>query len=214
MKNRFLLWSLLLAALGLAATLLVWQQLPERVPVHWSLAGAADAWRPRGWLFAPPAVLLLAALLWRVLPGVSPARFGVDGFERTWWFCGIAVSVLLAAIHGMLLWGTLGGAMAIETVLPAGLGLFVVLVGNVMGKVRRNFWLGVRTPWTLADERVWYATHRLAGKTMVTGGLLAIVFAAAGLPPAAAIGVLLPGTLAPAAYSLLAYRRLMRAAGH
>jgi uncharacterized membrane protein len=85
----------------------------------------------------------------------------------------------------------------------AGMAIACVLPGNVLGKVRRNFWLGVRTPWTLADERVWYATHRLAARTMVGGGLLALVMTLGGLPEFWTVVVLMLAGMLPAAWSLV-----------
>ena len=83
----------------------------------------------------------------------------------------------------------------------------------MLGKVKRNFWLGVRTPWTLASDRVWYSTHRLAGKTMVTGGLVVLAAALAGLPPYVSTAALLAGALVPVVYSLVYYKRLERTGG-
>jgi uncharacterized membrane protein len=83
----------------------------------------------------------------------------------------------------------------------------------VIGKVRRNFWLGIRTPWTLASERVWYATHRMAGKTMVGAGVLGLVALLVGLPEMLAIFLFIAGLLLPALYSLLYYKRLERSGG-
>src|SRR5579863_6087836 len=85
-----------------------------------------------------------------------------------------------------------------------------VLMGNVMGKVRRNFFIGVRTPWALANERVWNATHRLAAKTFVLGGLTGLAFIASGLngwPPFVA---LMTGAFIPVLYSVYFYKQLER----
>ena len=79
-----------------------------------------------------------------------------------------------------------------------------------MGKVRRNFWIGIRTPWTLASERVWYATHRFAAKTMVVGALLSLAGVIAGLPLSLCLVLALAGAIVPALYSLAAYKRLER----
>jgi uncharacterized membrane protein len=103
------------------------------------------------------------------------------------------------------------GALDIGRALLGGIGIAIVLLGNVLGKVKRNFWLGVRTPWTLASDRVWYATHRLAGKSMVTGGLVVLAAALAGLPGYVATGALLAAALVPVVFSLVYYKRLERA---
>jgi uncharacterized membrane protein len=98
-----------------------------------------------------------------------------------------------------------------DRAIVGGLGMFFVLAGNVMGKVRRNFWLGVRTPWTLANDRVWYATHRLAARTMVAGGALAVLVALAGWHGVLGIGGLVLGAIVPVVFSLVYYKRLEKA---
>jgi uncharacterized membrane protein len=76
--------------------------------------------------------------------------------------------------------------------------------------VRRNFYIGVRTPWTLANERVWNATHRVAAKTLVAGGLVGLALIVAGLDGISVIVVLLAGAIVPIAYSLVFYKQLER----
>jgi uncharacterized membrane protein len=116
-------------------------------------------------------------------------------------------------VQALVLAQALGVPLAMDRLLSGGIAVLVVLLGNVLGKVRSNFWLGVRTPWTLASERVWYATHRLAGKTMVTGGLLALACVLAGLPARWATCAVLAGALLPVPWSLLYYKRLERPGG-
>lgn len=209
-KKRFLWWSIPMFVLTLAATLLVYRNLPETVPMHWNALGEIDRYGPRAWVFTQPLVLAVVTLVWTVLPGVSPDRFRVGSFSATWWYCGIVVAALLAYIQMVLLWGVSTGTMPMARALLGGIGAGIVLLGNVIGKVKRNFWLGVRTPWTLASDRVWYATHRLAGKTMVAGGLVALGAAILGLPFHLGIGAIVVGALVPAVYSLIYYKRLER----
>src|SRR5690242_1467945 len=209
-KKRFLWCAIPMLGLTLAATLLVWRHLPDTVPTHWNALGEIDRHGPRGWVFTQPLLLAMVTLLWTVLPGVSPDRFRVGSFSATWWYCGIVVAALLAYIQMVLLWGVSTGTMPMARALLGGIGAGIVLLGNVIGKVKRNFWLGVRTPWTLASDRVWYATHRLAGKTMVAGGLVALGAAILGLPFHLGIGAIVVGALVPAVYSLIYYKRLER----
>jgi uncharacterized membrane protein len=91
-----------------------------------------------------------------------------------------------------------------------GVCLLIALLGNVLGKVQRNLYIGIRTPWTIANERVWNATHRLGAKTFVLGGLAGFIFAMAGSWPWLSIGSVLAGALVPAIYSLVYYKRLER----
>jgi uncharacterized membrane protein len=83
-------------------------------------------------------------------------------------------------------------------------------MGNVMGKVRRNFWVGIRTPWTLASERVWNATHRFAGKAMVLVGVAGLIVGLGSELYWAWLAMILAGLLSPVLYSLIYYKRLER----
>lgn len=207
-KKRFLWCSVPVLALTLGATLLVYRDLPASVPMHWNASGEVDRYGGPGWVFTQPLIVALVALVWTVLPGVSPEKFKVGGFSATWWYCGTAMVALLAYIQAVLLYGVSTGTVPMPRALLGGMGAAIVLLGNVIGKVKRNFWLGVRTPWTLASDRVWYATHRLAGKTMVAGGLLAVAAAVLDLPFHLGMAAIVLGALVPAAWSLVYYKRL------
>jgi len=211
MKKRFVCGAALLVGAALAAILVAWERLPARIAIHWNLQGAADGWGGRAMLLEFPALMAGLAVLWLVLPGWSPQRYGVERFGPTWWHAGLVVTALPGFVQAVVLWNALGTPVAVDRLLAGGIAVAVILLGNVLGKVRRNFWLGVRTPWTLADERVWYATHRLAGKTAVGGGLLALGALLAGLPSGLALGLVVAGVLVPAGYSLVVHRRLARA---
>ena len=91
-------------------------------------------------------------------------------------------------------------ACGVVGAMMGGISLFFALMGNVMGKVRRNFWVGFRTPWTLANERVWNATHRCGAKAMVVAGLAGLIVALTGAQFWLFFGILLLGALIPALY--------------
>lgn len=211
MKKRFILVCLaaLLAVAGMVAA--IYPELPARVPVHWNAAGEIDGWGERHVLLIHTAVLLALCLVWLLLPKLSPRRFAIEAFESTWWFTGMAMVALMAYLQCVHLWAASTSGFPMDRAVIGGIGLFFAVVGNVMGKVRRNFWLGVRTPWTLSNERVWYATHRLAAKTMVAGGLATIAVALAALPGMFAVAALVGAALVPVVFSLIYYKRLERA---
>lgn len=99
-------------------------------------------------------------------------------------------------------------AVPIDRAVPAGLFVMLVLAGNPMGKVRRNFYLGIRTPWTLSNERVWYATHRFAARLMVGSGLLGFFMLAGGMPGWLLLVPAIAWAPVAVLYSLLQYKRL------
>jgi uncharacterized membrane protein len=216
MKTRYFAACAVLVAVALAATLLAWPHLPQRVPLHWNVHGQVDGWGPRGMLLAlGPGAMLAELAIFAVLPALSPRRFEVESFMRTYLRIMLAAILLAGYITAVVLFAGLTGHVDVSAALLGGVSVILVFLGNIMGKVRRNFFIGIRTPWTLASERVWHATHRLAGRTIVLTGIVS--FAAAlwgGLAGTVAwLALVLAGVLAPVVYSFVHYKALEREGG-
>jgi uncharacterized membrane protein len=117
-------------------------------------------------------------------------------------------------INGKILGGDTGytyeGTYALQRNTVTALFRVTSFLGNVLGKVRRNFYIGVRTPWALANERVWNATHRFAAKTFVLGGVIGLALTAIGVKGWLPFAALMAGALVPVVYSLVVYKRLER----
>jgi len=206
----------LLVAAGLTAavllySLLLYPSLPERIPVHWNWRGVVDGWAPKEWaaFLGPGVMALLAALLW-LLPLLSPGSFSVAPFRETANYLLVLVVAMMGVIHLVALQAALHPQWDSGRVLVALLFVFLALMGNVLGKVRRNFWIGIRTPWTLASDRVWIATHRLAARLLVPAGMLGALLLWLGAPLGVALALLTGALLAPCVYSFLLYRQLER----
>jgi uncharacterized membrane protein len=208
------LWlAVLLTALVWIGTVIVFFRLPEMIPTHWNIRGQADGFEPK-WLGAFLTPVLMAGVLglaW-LLPRISPRRFEVDSFASTYGTVMLLAVALVGYIQVMVLWAGLNGRVDMGRAMFGGLFAFFALMGNYLGKVRRNFWMGIRTPWTLASDRVWNDTHRLAAKLFVGAGVAGLVVTLAGLPATGwlgvAFGLILMATLIPAGYSLMHYKRL------
>lgn len=209
MKARFIVLGLLMIAAVSAAIVYAWPQLPEVVAVHWNWRGKADGYAPRAvlWLLGPGlmAFIMLLALL---LPSLSPRHHEVEPFEATYYYNFGVGLLLLAYVQCLVLASAIGMAVPIDRAVPAGLFVMLVLAGNPMGKVRRNFYLGIRTPWTLSNERVWYVTHRFAARLMVGSGLLGFFMLAAGVPGWLLLVPAIAWVPVAVLYSLLQYKRL------
>ena len=200
-----------LALLGVLLSLAVYSRLPDPMAVHWNAQGRADGWMPRRFAaFFGPVFLLV---IWQVLTlarRIDPRRESYARFDDAYETIVAAVLVLLLATHGITIGVALGYAVPVGRLVPSLVGALFVVVGNVMPRLRANWWFGVRTPWTLSSDRVWARTHRLAGFCM-TGAGIVMILAALALPPTMGIpvlfGVTIAALLAPAVYSYLAWRR-------
>ncbi len=209
MKRHFLI-SLILSLLMLTVSLMLFAELPNQMPVHWNFNGEVDGYGDKSWaaFLMPGFMLLLSLLVFGVLPRFSPTKFEVDGFRNTYGLISVLVVGLLGYIHTMILWASLDQAVDPGRALIAGILLFLIIMGNYMGKVRRNFWMGIRTPWTLASERVWNETHRIGAWSFVAAGILGFVLILANFPLGPVVGILVASALIPVIYSLVRYIQL------
>lgn len=207
MRNR---WTapLLIAAMW-AFALAVYPRLPERVPTHWNLRGEADGWGGPGAAFLFPAIATGLVLLMWVLPRIDPRRANWEKFRGEVRLI-VAVLVLVCAwIQAVALGAALGWNVDTGRAVMGGVGVLLAVIGNYLPRIRSNWFLGIRTPWTLSSERVWRDTHRIGGRAFVLGGVAMVL---AGFVPGAFARVLSVGAVAvaagiPVVYSYLAWRR-------
>lgn len=211
MNRKYYLIGLALTVACFVAAAILYPHLASRVPTHWNIDGQADRYAGKWWLLTIfPGIMLGMMGLMAALPWLSPRHFEVESFRSTYLYIMVVFVAFLAFAHAMMLWAAVSGRMDIHKAILGGACLLIALLGNVMGKVRRNFYIGIRTPWTIADERVWNSTHRLAAKTLVLGGLTGLIFALAGGRPRLCLAAVLTGALVPAIYSLVYYKQLER----
>jgi immunity protein, SdpI family len=204
-------WGLMLTAAALIYAVVLYPALPDRIPIHWDINGRVDGWGDKRWAaFLGPGVMELLVLLIRALPWLSPRGYAVETFRGTFNYLMLVLVALMGHVHAVSLQAGLHPERESGRMLVGGLFLFFALMGNVLGKVRRNFWMGVRTPWTLASEKVWVATHRLAARLLVAGGLIGAIAAWLGAPLADCFWLLVAALTVPVIYSLLLYKRLER----
>ncbi|MEI6665988.1 MAG: SdpI family protein [Chloroflexota bacterium] len=192
------LWSwrvewphLLVLAAMFAAAAWAWPQATPPIPIHWDLHGQPNGYGGRfeGLLLVP----LLASgvyLLLLLLPRIDPARANYESFAGPFRVIRLAITIALGAMQAFVISVALGSTENPGRWVPVGVGLLLIVIGNVMGKVRPNYFVGVRTPWTLASARSWEATNRLGGRVFVVGGVgLAIAGYLGNAPLLIALGI-------------------------
>ncbi len=186
-------------------------RLPERLPVHWNLAGEADGFgAPWPHAVVPPLVGIACWAVVLLFPLVDPLRKSYARFPGTLKLVRWLLPLMSVAIHVTVTLSGLGLPVDHGTTVRSIVAVFFVVLGNSMAKLRHNWFVGIRTPWTLASEEVWTRTHRLAAPIWVAGGLLQLVGAfLPGTAGEAAFGASLAAmVLVPIGYSYLAFRKL------
>lgn len=163
-------WAMILGMFVLAA--LSWSSAPAQIPVHWGITGQVDRYggRVEG-LLMPPLVTLGIYLLMIVAPRIDPGRKSYGLFSGSYNVIRLAIVTFLAGLYGVTHLALRGYPVEISTVVPLGVGGLLVLLGNLMSKIRPNWFVGIRTPWTLSSKEAWVKTHRLGGWLFILAGL-------------------------------------------
>jgi uncharacterized membrane protein len=167
---------LLIVVAALAASAFVYPRLPESMPTHWDISGHPNGWSSRFWgAWMMPVFLVALWAFMRVLPAIDPRGSNYAKFGGT--FEGIIVSIMLFmfGMHIIVLRAALGYPVAMERVLPVGIGVLFIVIGNLLPRARPNWFVGIRTPWTLSSDRVWEKTHRFGGQVFVGAGILMLL---------------------------------------
>lgn len=188
-----------------------YSDLPDPVPTHWNIQGDADGFTPKpwgAWLF--PLITLGVFLLFKLVPWISPHGFRMEPFLRIVSIFKLTTVVFMFVVGITAILAARGSAIDPGAIILPGVGVLLLVTGNYMGKLRKNFFIGIRTPWTLASDEVWARTHRLGGWTFVLAGLVMILTGLTGWPSmaitVAVVAVL--AALVPVIYSFVIYRKL------
>lgn len=211
--NKRWMGVLFIAAAALFSAV-VYSRLPEQVATHFGPTGEPDGWSSRSFAaFGLPLLMLFIMSLLYALPRVMPRQENFAHFKDTYWTVVTVVIGFMCAMHVVILGVALGWPVDVTTFVLLAVGGMFVIMGNLMPRVKSNWVLGIRTPWTLDSETVWRETHRVGGRTMVVAGIITMI--AAFLPqqvkPWVALAALMAGAFIPMAYSYVLWRREKRA---
>jgi len=204
---------LIIALVPLSYLKWVYDSLPAIVPMHYGADGKPNGFGPKSELFVLQAILtgtsIVIYLLMKFLSSIDPKKQVRSG-EQTFQKLGMGIIVFFAALSIVITFATVNHTLQMNKLLLPLTGLLFVFLGNIMHSIKPNYFAGVRTPWTLEDEGNWRATHRLAGKVWVAGGII-ITIAMLCLPEKADVFVFLPSVLVmafiPVIYSYIYFKK-------
>jgi uncharacterized membrane protein len=194
MRKWYPVAILVIAVIG---SIVGYTRMPDVVPIHFNAKGEADGWGNR--LMAVALMPGMMLLLWGMLewlPRIDPKRANYAKFQGAYDIVINATLTLLLAMHFMIIGSALGmPVLSFKRIMPIAVGAMFLVVGNVLPRTRRNWFFGLRTPWTLSSDRVWERSNRFAGYALMIAGLLIVV--AAFLPePFGMIALMVFGSIA------------------
>ena len=177
MSTRTTTIIVLLLILGaVAAGLLLWNQLPDQMASHWNINDEVDGYMPKFWgVFLMPLISLGLFLLFLVIPNIDPNKANIAEFRESFNLFIVFFVVFMLYIHTLTLAWSLGyTGLKLSTALLPAMGLLFLFIGSMLRKAKRNFFIGIRTPWTLSSDTVWEKTHQLGAVLFMVSGVLAI----------------------------------------
>jgi len=205
-KNKItLLFTTLVILLPMAAGLLLWSRLPEQIPSHWGINGQVDGWSSKTFaVFGFPG--LLAAIHWLCVLASSADPKSKDYhptmIRLVLWICPVISLVCNTLVYA----AALGHTLNVPIIMCLIVGLMFIIVGNLLPKCRQSYTMGIKLPWTLANEDNWNKTHRFGGKLWVLGGVITLATAFFG-NFWILLGILIVMVAAPTIYSYCLYRK-------
>ena len=201
---------IVLIILAFVVGLLSYSSLPETIPSHWNAQGEIDAWSSRNFgVFFLPSITLGIYLLITLIPLIDPLKKNYSKFAIPYFWFRTLFILFFVLLYFYTLWAALETKLNINFFIIPAFSILFILIGIFLPKIRKNYFVGIKTPWTIHSEEVWDKTHQFGGKCFIVGGILAIfslLFPQYFL--SIFIAVILLTALTPIIYSYFIFRKI------
>jgi len=171
-------WFVLVALLvPFIASIILWNDLPDIVPTHFNAAGEADDYGPK-WItaFLLPGIAVVTYFFLLFIPALDPKK-RIESAQKPIAAIRVIISLFLVGVYALVMLKTFNMEANIGQFILASVGVLILITGNYMNSIKPNYFIGIRTPWTLEDAEVWKKTHRFASKLWIIGGLFMVASA-------------------------------------
>lgn len=172
LKKEAILWLVIILPLAYAA--FIWNQLPSEVPLHWNLKGEINRWGHKSELIV---IVLLSAFtygLMAILPAIDPKK-KLQNMGGKYFQLKFILVLFMSALSLFILYSVKRQQLGNPNWILALIGILFAVLGNYFQSIRPNYFIGIRTPWTLENELVWKKTHKQGGVLWTIGGLLIVM---------------------------------------
>ncbi|MBX4262096.1 SdpI family protein [Clostridium estertheticum] len=206
-------WGILiLIFLGFVIGVYFYPSLPSRIPIHWSQNGQINGYGSKFFgAFGAAITNLGMYLLFIVLPYIDPKRKNYEAFQATYQYLKYLLIIFFLGIEAYALLIATGTIVNKPDFTQIMISLLFILLGNVMGRFKYNYFVGIKTPWTLANEEVWRKTHRMAAPIWVIGGIVNLLLTVTGTTFNGIFSMIIVAVIVivPIAYSYIIYQKIL-----
>jgi uncharacterized membrane protein len=169
--------SIIMITIAIIAGAVLWNQLPDQMASHWNVNDQVDGTMPKFWgVFMMPLVTLGMMVLFLVIPNIDPLKANIVKFRESFNLFIVLIVAFMLYIHGLTLAWSFGYQdFKMSAAMLPFMGVLFIAIGFMLRKAKRNFFIGIRTPWTLSSDSVWDKTHQLGSILFMVSGAFAIV---------------------------------------
>jgi uncharacterized membrane protein len=189
----------------------LWNSLPEKVPIHWDYKGEINGWGTKYSLIGLVFLLqVLTYVLMLVIPKIDPKK-RIELMGGKFYQIKFVLIGFMSVLSLFIIYSSNSQTLSSPSMVFVLIGLLFMALGNYFKVIKQNYFLGIKTPWTLESEEVWKLTHILAGKLWIVGGLLIVIFSLV-IPENINfyffIGITAIISIVPIVYSYLIFKKL------
>ncbi len=186
---------LVLIIAAVALSIAYYPRLPESMPTHWSVSGEPNGYSSRLWgAWLIPLMMALIWLILRAIPHIDPRRANYEKFQGMYDALVMLILAFMLGIHLVVLMAATGTPIRMDRIVVPAVGVFIAVMGLLIPKVHPNWFVGIRTPWTLTSDLSWEKTHKIGGKLFVILGVLMVL--SSFIVPEVAIWILVAAAIA------------------
>ncbi|MEI4832095.1 SdpI family protein [Bacillus sp. FJAT-53711] len=206
------IFAIILIGMTILAWIISWPHLPNTIATHWS-GGTVDGYSSKlNGMLSMVGVMIGTYILLNVVPKIDPKKENYRKFSKS--FTMITYSILFVLFIGNIdiIATGLGYDLPINRFSELIVGILFLVIGNYLPQCKPNFFVGIRTPWTLSNEEVWRKTHRFGGKVFIVLGIIMCgsIFAPAAWKSYIVLTVVLIGVVITMLYSYFVYKKEMK----
>jgi uncharacterized membrane protein len=173
-KTQIIILLVILASF--AVSIFFYPQMPNEMASHWNAQGEVDGYTSRFWeTFLLPFTMIILALFFAIIPKIDPLKENIEKFRK--YFDGFIILflVFMLLVHFQIILWNFGIQISPNTIMPIAIGFLFFYIGILLKNAKRNWFIGIRTPWTLSSENVWNKTHKIGAKLFKIAGIISII---------------------------------------